>query len=223
MDALINKLLDSNVHYGHQVSKWNPKMKPFLLSRKKDIYVIDPEKTLEQLEKSSRFLADIISKGEKILFVGCKRAAQEIIRKLGEETNQYYVNHRWLGGTLTNMTTIRQSIQRLEYLENIRKESEFKSMSKKELAFLDREKNKLYRHLHGIRNMEKLPAAVFIVDAARENIAIKEAMRCNIPIVAIVDTNADPTDIEYPIPGNDDSINSIAFIIEYIKKYLPTT
>ena len=217
MDPLMNKLLDCNVYYGHQSSKWHPKMKPYLLSKRKHVHIINPEKTLEQLEKAGRFLAEVVSKGEKILLVGCKRPAQEIIRKFGEETNQYYVNHRWLGGTLTNMKTIRKSIRRLEYLENIKKSSEFKEMSKKELASLERERNKLHRHLHGIREMESPPAALFVVDAARESIAIQEGIRCKIPVVAIVDTNADPSRITYPIPANDDSINSINFIVEFLR------
>ena len=214
INELIAEMVDSGVHYGHQTKKWNPKMKPYLLKNKGGIYLIDLEKTVKCLDKASDFLSGLAGRGKKILFVGCKRQAQDAVCEAAEATGQFYVNHRWLGGMLTNMATIRQSIERLRWLENIEKQPEFKSMSKKELAALNREKDKLLRNLRGIRNMDGLPDAVVIVDADRESIAVSEARRLSIPIVAIVDTNADPSIIDYPIPGNDDAIRSIRILLQ---------
>ena len=214
INELITEMVDAGVHYGHQTKKWNPKMKPYLLKDKSGIYIINLDKTVKCLDKASDFLAGVAGKGKKILFVGCKRQAQEAVREAAEATNQNYVNHRWLGGMLTNMATVRKSVERLKYLENIEKQPEFKAMSKKELAALGRERDKLLRNLRGIRNLEKAPDAIVIVDSARESIAVAEARRLKIPIVAIVDTNADPSKVEYPIPGNDDAIRSIRIILQ---------
>ena len=214
INELITEMVDAGFHYGHQTKKWNPKMKPYLLKYKSGIYIIDLDKTVKCLDKASDFLAGVASKGKKILFVGCKRQAQEAVREAADATNQNYVNHRWLGGMLTNMQTVRKSVERLKYLENIEKQPEFKAMSKKELAALGREREKLLRNLRGIRNLEKAPDAIVIVDSARESIAVAEARRLKIPIVAIVDTNADPSKVEYPIPGNDDAIRSIRIILQ---------
>jgi small subunit ribosomal protein S2 len=214
INELITEMVDAGVHYGHQTKKWNPKMKPYLLKDKSGIYIINLDKTVKCLDKASDFLANVAGKGKKILFVGCKRQAQEAVREAAEATNQNYVNHRWLGGMLTNMATVRKSVERLKYLENIEKQPEFKAMSKKELAALGRERDKLLRNLRGIRNLEKAPDAIVIVDSARESIAVAEARRLKIPIVAIVDTNADPSKVEYPIPGNDDAIRSIRIILQ---------
>jgi small subunit ribosomal protein S2 len=214
INELITEMVDAGVHYGHQTKKWNPKMKPYLLKDKSGIYIINLEKTVKCLDKAADFLAGIAGKNKKILFVGCKRQAQEAVREAAEATNQNYVNHRWLGGMLTNMATVRKSVERLKYLENIEKQPEFKAMSKKELAALGREREKLLRNLRGIRNLEKAPDAIVIVDSARESIAVAEARRLKIPIVAIVDTNADPSKVEYPIPGNDDAIRSIRIILQ---------
>lgn len=214
INELIKDMVDAGVHYGHQTRKWNPKMKPYLMKDKGGIYIIDLEKTLQGLDKASDYLTGIAGKGKKVLFVGCKRQAQEAVKEAAEAAGQFYVNHRWLGGTLTNLTTIRRSVERLKYLENIEKQPEFKAMSKKELAALSREKGKLFRNLDGIRDMEKLPDAVVIVDSARETIAVAEARRLNIPVIAIVDTNADPAVVDYPIPGNDDSIRSIRILLQ---------
>lgn len=189
-------------------------MKPYLLKDKGGIYIINLEKTVQQLDTAANFLADLSSKGKKILFVGCKRQAQDAVREAAESTGQHYVNHRWLGGMLTNSSTVRKSIERLKYLETIEKQPEFKAMSKKELAALGREREKLLRNLRGVRDMDKKPDAVVIVDSARESIAVAEATRLRIPIVAIVDTNADPSKVQYPIPGNDDAIRSIRIILE---------
>ena len=214
INDLINEMVDAGVHYGHQTKKWNPRMKPFLMKDKGGIYIINLEKTVQQLDKAAAFLGDLTGKGKKVLFVGCKRQAQDAIREAAEATGQFYVNHRWLGGMLTNSATVRKSVERLKYLENIEKQPEFKAMSKKELAALGREREKLLRNLRGVRDMDKKPDAVVIVDSARETIAVAEARRLNIPIVAIVDTNADPAIVDYPIPGNDDAIRSIRVILQ---------
>ena len=214
INELINDMVDAGVHYGHQTKKWNPRMKPFLMKDKGGIYIIDLEKTVQQLDKAADFLADLVSKGKKVLFVGCKRQAQDAIREAAEATGQHYVNHRWLGGMLTNSLTVRKSVERLKYLETIEKQPEFKAMSKKELAALGREREKLLRNLRGVRDMDKKPDAVVIVDSARETIAVAEARRLNIPIIALVDTNADPALVQYPIPGNDDAIRSIRIILQ---------
>jgi small subunit ribosomal protein S2 len=214
INELIKEMVDAGVHYGHQTRKWNPKMKPFLMKDKGGIYIIDLEQTVQRLDKASEYLTELASKGKKILFVGCKRQAQEAVKEAAGASGQYYVNHRWLGGTLTNLSTIRKSVERLKYLEDIEKSAEFKAMSKKELAALGRERTKLFRNLDGIRDMEKLPDAIVIVDSARETIAVAEARRLNIPVIAIVDTNADPAKVDYPIPGNDDAIRSIRILLQ---------
>lgn len=214
INELIKEMVDAGVHYGHQTRKWNPKMKPFLMKDKGGIYIIDLEQTVQRLDKASEYLSELTGKGKKVLFVGCKRQAQEAVKEAAGAAGQYYVNHRWLGGTLTNLATIRKSVERLKYLEDIEKSAEFKAMSKKELAALGRERTKLFRNLDGIRDMEKLPDAIVIVDSARETIAVAEARRLNIPVIAIVDTNADPAKVDYPIPGNDDAIRSIRILLQ---------
>ena len=214
INELINDMVDAGVHYGHQTKKWNPRMKPFLMKDKAGIYIINLEKTVQQLDQAADFLSGLTGKGKKVLFVGCKRQAQEAIKEAAEATGQFYVNHRWLGGMLTNSATVRKSVERLKYLETIEKQPEFKAMSKKELSALGRERDKLLRNLRGVRDMNDLPDAVVIVDSARETIAVAEAKRLNIPIVALVDTNADPAAVDYPIPANDDAIRSIRLILQ---------
>lgn len=214
INELIKEMVDAGVHYGHQTRKWHPAMRPYLMKDKGGIYIINLEETVRCLDKASDFITELAGKKKKLLFVGCKHQAQEAVREAAEATGQYYVNHRWLGGTMTNLTTIRQSVERLKYLEGIEKAPEFKAMSKKELAALGREKNKLLRNLQGIRNMEALPDALVVVDTARESIAVAEARRLNIPVVGIIDTNGDPAIVDYPIPANDDSIRSIRIILQ---------
>ncbi len=214
MSSTLAELVEAGVHFGHQTRRWNPKMKPYILESRNQIHILNIEETVNQIEKAADFLAELAKKGKKILFVGCKRQAQEAVREAAEACGQLYVNHRWLGGTLTNLETIRKSVARWDYLDNIEKKPEFKSMSKKELSALAREKAKLERNLKGVRAMEKKPDAVVIVDAAREHIAVHEARRLNIPIVALVDTNANPDLIDYPIAANDDAIRSIRIILQ---------
>ncbi len=214
VNELIKEMVEAGVHYGHQTRKWNPGMRPYLMKDKGGIYIINLEETVRCLDKASDFISELAGKKRKILFVGCKQQAQEAVREAAEATEQFYVNHRWLGGTLTNLSTIRQSVERLKYLEGIEKAPEYKAMSKKELAALNREKAKLLRNLQGVRNMDKLPDALVIVDTARESIAVAEARRLNIPIVGIIDTNGDPALVDYPIPANDDSIRSVRIVLQ---------
>ncbi|MEC5125419.1 30S ribosomal protein S2 [Verrucomicrobiales bacterium BCK34] len=213
-NELITELVEAGAHFGHQSRKWNPKMKPYLLGSKNAVHLIDLEQTVLQLDEAGKFLADLVSKGKKILFVGCKRQAQDAVREAAEATNQFYVNHRWLGGTLTNLETVRRSVGRMEMLENLEKSPDFKKMSKKEIASLGREKLKLNLRLSGIRKMERQPDAIVVVDSAREYNAINEARKLKIPIVALVDSNADPDLITYPIVANDDAIRSIRVILK---------
>jgi len=210
---LIIELVEAGVHFGHQRQKWDPRMKPYLLEERNKIHLLDLEQTVLQLEAASNFLVKLTREGKKILFVGCKRQAQDAVQQAAEETKQFFVNHRWLGGTLTNLETIRKSVNRMAFLEDIEKSPDFKKMGKKELASLNRERAKLFRNLAGIRLMEKAPDALVIVDSARESIAVAEARKINIPIVALVDSNANPDAIDYPIAANDDAIRSVRTIL----------
>jgi small subunit ribosomal protein S2 len=210
---LINELLESGVHYGHQTKRWNPKMREFILEEKNDIYIIDVSRTVEQLEAATKFLAGIVSGGGKVLFVGCKKQAQEAIKEAAESCGQFYVHNRWLGGTLTNLTTIRKSVARLNEIEKKLKSPGVVKIGKKEQASLRREHARLMKNLAGLREMDKLPGAVVVIDTTREDIAVREANRLGIPVVAIVDTNCDPDLVNYPIAGNDDAIRSIRVVL----------
>jgi small subunit ribosomal protein S2 len=214
MSSTLAELVEAGVHFGHQTKRWNPKMKPFILEKRNQIHILNLNETVKQIDTAAEFLSGLAGKGKKILFVGCKRQAQEAVREAAEACGQLYVNHRWLGGTLTNLETIRKSVARLGYIENIESKPEFKKMGKSELAAMERERQKLERNLKGIRAMEKQPDAVVVVDAAREHIAVAEARRLRIPIVALVDTNADPSIVDYPIAANDDAIRSIRIILQ---------
>ena len=211
---LMTELLEAGVHFGHQTKRWNPKMRPFIYEKRNAIYVIDLGQTVRQLDLATQFLHDIAARGGKILFIGCKKQAQEAIKEAAVACGQYYVNQRWLGGTLTNLSTIRKSIGRLKYIETIEKAPEYNMMGKQELAALAREGVKLGRNLDGIRDMDKLPDAIVIIDTTREGIAVAEARRLKIPTVAVVDTNADPELINYPIAGNDDAIRAIRIVLQ---------
>jgi len=209
---LIKQLLEAGVHFGHHVSRWNPKMKKFIFGERSNIYIIDLEKTVDYLNKARDFVKDIASKGETVLFVGTKRQAQDLILQESQRSGMYYIKDRWLGGTLTNFKTIRNSIKRLETIETMQKDGTFSAITKKEKAILTKEMDKLKKNLQGIVNMKKMPGALFIVDARKEDIAVKEARKLGIPIVAIIDTNADPDLIDYPIPANDDALRSIKLL-----------
>jgi len=211
---LLPELLEAGVHFGHQTKRWNPKMKPFIFERRNRIYIINLDETVKQLHRATEFLQEVARRGGKILFVGCKKQAQEAIKEAAVASGQFYVNQRWLGGTLTNLATIRKSIGRLRYIEEIEKSPEFKKMGKQEIAALNREAAKLRRNLNGILEMEQLPEALVVIDTPREQNAVNEAHRLGIPVVAIVDTNADPDFIDYPIPGNDDAIRAIRIVLQ---------
>jgi len=210
----MTELLEAGVHFGHQTKRWNPKMKPFIFEKRNAIYIINLGKTVEQLDDATEFLSKIASRNGKVLFVGCKKQAQEAIKEAATACGQFYVNQRWLGGTLTNIATIRKSIARMKYIENLDKQPEYSKMGKQEIAAIKREGEKLRRNLDGIRDMDKLPDAIVIIDTMREGIAVAEAKRLNIPTVAIVDTNADPELINYPIAGNDDAIRAIRIVLQ---------
>ena len=211
---LMTELLEAGVHFGHQTKRWNPKMKPFIFEQRNSIYIINLSETVKQLQAATDFLANVARNGGQVLFIGCKKQAQEAVKEAAQACGQLYVNQRWLGGTLTNLTTIRKSVGRLSYLEQIEKSPEYSQMGKQELSALRREAEKLRRNLEGIRTMERLPDALVIIDTTREAIAVAEARRLNIPTVAIVDTNADPDLVTYPIAGNDDAIRAIRVILQ---------
>jgi small subunit ribosomal protein S2 len=211
---LMTELLEAGVHFGHQSKRWNPKMKPFIFEKRNALHIINLGATVQQLEAATKFLGSIAAKGGKVLFVGCKKQAQEAIKEAAEASGQFFVNQRWLGGTLTNQTTIRKSVARMSYIEQLEKQPEYSKMGNQEISALRREGEKLKRNLEGIRNMSKLPDAVIVIDTVREAIAVAEARRLNIPTIAIVDTNADPSLVTYPIAGNDDAIRAIRVVLQ---------
>ncbi len=212
----VKDLLDAGLHFGHQTKRWNPKMKRYIHGAKNGIYIIDLNKTLSQLELAKTFLNDVVLRGDKVLFVGTKKQAREIFKDTADGIDQPYVIHRWLGGMLTNSKTIRSSVARMRELQKMEADGTMEKLLKKEVSVLRREKFKLERNLTGIANMEKKPGAMFVVDLNREKLAIAEAHRLNIPIVALVDTNTDPDEVDYPIPGNDDSLRSIGLVAEVL-------
>ena len=210
MSAISMKaLLEAGVHFGHQTNRWNPRMKPYIYGARNGIYIIDLQKTVPLFRSAYDFIAQTVARGETVLFVGTKKQAQEAMTEEAKRAGQYYVVNRWLGGMLTNFRTIKGSIERYRTLEKMREDGTFEKLPKKEVIQLEKELIKLERNLGGIKTMEKLPGAVFVVDPKNEHIAILEARRLNIPIVAVVDTNCNPADIDYIIPGNDDAIRSI--------------
>jgi small subunit ribosomal protein S2 len=214
--ALMKSLLEAGVHFGHETKRWNPKMKKYIFGEKNKIYIIDLEKTQSAILKACDFLSKVASEGGNILFVGTKKQAQEIVKEEALRCGMFYVNQRWLGGMLTNFQTIKKSIKRLEDIEAMREDGRFDKISKKEVSQLNKEAFKLNKNLEGIRAMGKPPKAMFIVDSKKEDIAVKEARKIGIPIVALVDTNCDPDVIDYPIPGNDDAIRSLKLIMSIV-------
>ncbi|MGE0267737.1 MAG: 30S ribosomal protein S2 [Candidatus Omnitrophota bacterium] len=216
VEDLIKKLLEAGVHFGHQTQRWNPKMQKFIFGKRSGIYIIDLEKTAEYLNYAKDFVRDISAKGGKILFVGTKKQAQMIVEEEAKKSNMYYIKSRWLGGLLTNFQTVKKSIQRMESIEKMSENGIWENLKKKEMSRLNKEKDRLLRDLNGIREMKGLPDVIFIVDPKRENIAVLEARKLGIPIIAIVDTNCDPECIDYPIPGNDDALKSIRILTAVI-------
>jgi small subunit ribosomal protein S2 len=208
----MKELLEAGVHFGHQTRRWNPKMEKYIFAERGGIYIIDLQKTLRMLQVACDFVKNVAAEGESVLFVGTKKQAQESISEEANRCEMYYVNHRWLGGMMTNFQTIKKSVSRLKELEKMEEDDVFSMLPKKEVTRLRREKDKLDRNLSGVKDMEKLPAAVIIIDTRIERIAVQEAIKLGIPIVAIVDTNCDPDLISYPIPGNDDAIRAIKLV-----------
>ena len=212
----MKQLLEAGVHFGHQTRRWNPKMAEYIFTERKDIYIIDLQKTVKKVEEAYYFVRDLAEKGEDILFVGTKKQAQDSIKEEAERVGMYYVNARWLGGMLTNFKTIQKRIERLEQINKMEEEGTFELLPKKEVTKLKGERDKLEKYLGGIKNMKKLPGAMFIVDPRKEKIAVAEAHKLGIPIVAIVDTNCDPDEVDYVIPGNDDAIRAVKLIASTI-------
>ncbi|RLA85474.1 MAG: 30S ribosomal protein S2 [Deltaproteobacteria bacterium] len=212
----MKELLEAGVHFGHQVHRWNPKMRPYIFGSRNGIHIIDLQKTVQLMDVAYNFVKETVAEGKKILFVGTKKQAQEAIREEATRCGMFYVVHRWLGGTLTNFQTIRRSIEKFKELERLEEREEFRKLPKKELMKLIKKREKLRRNFEGIRDMEELPGALFIVDPKREEIAVREANKLDIPVVAIVDTNCDPDPIDYIIPGNDDAIRAIRLLASKI-------
>jgi small subunit ribosomal protein S2 len=210
----MTELLEAGVHYGHQTKRWNPRMRDFILEEKNSIHIIDLSKTVEQLVTAGKFLSEITGRGGKILFVGCKKQAQEAVKEAAQASGQFYVNQRWLGGTLTNLVTIRKSVSKLKDFEALEKSAGFNKINKAEASALRREATRIRKNLEGVLEMEKLPDAIVIIDTVKESIAVAEARRLNIPIVAVVDSNSNPEEINYPIAGNDDAIRAIRIILQ---------
>ena len=218
--TIIKHLLEAGVHFGHQKSKWNPKMKEFIFTEKSGIYIIDLQKTAEGLLKACDFLCEVARRGESILFVGTKKQAQDAIKEAASKSGMFYVSDRWLGGLLTNFGTIRKSVARYDKIEGMKKDGTFDKLSKKEASQLNKELLKLKKNLDGVREMKKLPAALFVIDPGRENIAVREAVKLHIPVVALIDTNCDPDLIDYIIPGNDDALRSIRLVTGIILDFV---
>jgi small subunit ribosomal protein S2 len=202
-------LLEAGVHFGHQTKRWNPKMKPYIFGERSGIYILDLGKTVKMFKTAEEFVRRLAAEGKTVLFVGTKRQAQDVIAEEAARSGMYYVNERWLGGLLTNFTTIQRSIARLRDLEAMATDGRYEFMPKKEIARAEKEKRKLLKNLEGIRNMSRLPDALFVVDTRKEKIAVDEARKLKIPVIGIVDTNCDPDEVDYAIPGNDDALRSI--------------
>ncbi|HPZ42462.1 MAG TPA: 30S ribosomal protein S2 [Bacillota bacterium] len=208
----MKQLLEAGVHFGHQTRRWNPKMAPYIFTDRNGIYIIDLQKTVKKVEEAYNFVKQLASEGDTILFVGTKKQAQEAVREEAERCGMFYVNQRWLGGMLTNFQTIRRRIDRLQELEKMEADGTLERLPKKEVAQLMHEKEKLQKFLGGIKEMRRLPGALFVIDPRKERIAVAEARKLGIPIVAIVDTNCDPDEVDYVIPGNDDAIRAVRLL-----------
>ncbi len=209
----MKQLLECGVHFGHQTRRWNPKMKPFIFTERNGIYIIDLQKTVKGLEKAYDFVREIAKEGGSVLFVGTKRQAQDPIRDEALKCGQFYINQRWLGGLLTNFATIRRRVTRMVELQQMEEDGSINKYPKKEVVKLRKERDKLEKYLSGIKEMKDAPDAIFVIDPRRETIAVLEARKLEIPVIAIVDTNCDPDLIDYPIPGNDDAIRAIELVV----------
>jgi len=205
----MKELLEAGVHFGHQTKRWNPKMKEFIFGERNGIYIIDLQKTLKMFKEASKFVADLTADGRTILFVGTKRQAQDAIAEEATRAGSFYINQRWLGGLLTNWVTVQKSVKRLKELDEMATDGRYELLPKKEVIKLERERKHLQANLAGIKNLSRLPDAVFVIDSNKEQIAVREARKLGIPVVAVVDTNCDPTEVDYVIPGNDDALRAI--------------
>ena len=214
----MKQLLEAGVHFGHQTRRWNPKMSRFIFTERNGIYIIDLQKTVKKIEEAYSFIREVAETGKPILFVGTKKQAQDSIKEEAERSGMYYVNERWLGGMLTNYQTIKKRIDRLRELERMQEDGTFDVLPRKEVIQLMNEKEKLEKYLNGIKDMPEVPGAIFIVDPRKERIAVKEAHKLGIPVVGIVDTNCDPDEIDFPIPGNDDAIRAVKLIASTISQ-----
>jgi small subunit ribosomal protein S2 len=209
----MREMLEAGVHFGHQIRRWNPKMKPYIFGKKNGIYIIDLQTSIELFKKALQFISNQAANGKETLIVGTKKQAQAIVKEIAEETGMHYVNKRWLGGLLTNFPMVKKSVDKLLELDEMKRDGRWDVKSKKEQSKLEKIYKKLYKNLWGIRNMGTLPGAVIVIDSTYEDIVIKEARRLQLPIIAVVDTNSNPEEIDYPVPGNDDAIRSIRLFI----------
>src|SRR4051812_19658447 len=205
----MKELLEAGVHFGHQTKRWNPKMKEFIFGERNGIYIIDLQKTLKMFKEASKFVADLSAEGRTVLFVGTKRQAQDAIAEEANRAGSFYVNQRWLGGLLTNWVTVQKSVKRLKELDEMATDGRYELLPKKEVIKLERERKHLEANLAGIKNLNRLPDTLFVIDSNKEQIAVKEARKLGIPVVAVVDTNCDPSEVDYVIPGNDDALRAI--------------
>jgi small subunit ribosomal protein S2 len=205
----MKELLEAGVHFGHQTKRWNPKMKEYIFGERNGIYIIDLQKTLKMFKEASKFVQDLASEGRIVLFVGTKRQAQDAIAEEAGRAGMFYVNQRWLGGLLTNWVTVQKSVKRLKELDDMATDGRYELLPKKEVIKLERERKHLQANLAGIKNMSRLPDAIFVIDSNKEQIAVREARKLGIPVVAVVDTNCDPSEVDYVIPGNDDALRAI--------------
>lgn len=212
MVATMKELLEAGVHFGHQVKRWNPKMKKYIFGERNGIYIIDLQKTMKGLEEAYNFVRSVSASGQSVLFVGTKKQAQDAVMEEAGRSASYFVNQRWLGGMLTNFLTVKKSIERLKKIETMKEDGTMNLLPKREASLLEKERTKLDKNLSGIKNMKALPGAIFIIDPKKERITIAEARKLSIPIVAVVDTNCDPDEIDYVIPGNDDAIRAIKLL-----------
>ncbi|MFN2581139.1 MAG: 30S ribosomal protein S2 [Candidatus Dormibacteria bacterium] len=212
----LRQLLESGVHFGHQTSRWNPKMRPYIFTARNGVHIIDLEKTQQQLDAASDYVRDLVAGGQKILFVGTKKQAQDVIEEVCQRTNQHYVTHRWMGGMLTNFSVIQKRLKRLAELRQMNERGDFERMSSKEANDMRDDLDRLERNFAGMAEMKRLPGALFVIDCKKEHIAVNEANKLGLPIVAITDTNCDPDEVQVVVPGNDDAIRSCRLIVSVI-------
>ena len=214
----MKELLEAGVHFGHQTKRWNPKMKEFIFGERNGIYIIDLQKTLKMFKEASKFVQDLANDGTIVLFVGTKRQAQDAIAEEAQRCGMFYINQRWLGGLLTNWVTVQKSVKRLKELDEMATDGRYELLPKKEVIKLERERKHLQANLAGIKNMSRLPDAIFVIDSNKEQIAVREARKLGIPVVAVVDTNCDPSEVDYVIPGNDDALRAIRLFTSKISE-----